>query len=69
MVKYGSGSTNLKGKGNKHQFEFCQYMNVKLDEVEENRTNNGLADAQLSFENGKNIIRKRMKLIKLADRD
>ena len=68
-IEHSTKAANLKGKGNKHQFEFCQNLTTTLDEVDENITNNKLEDAKIALENGKNLIRKRMKLIKLADRE
>lgn len=62
-------SSSLKGRGNRKQMDFCTKMQDTLDKVEECIVEKDAAKAKTLLEEGKKDILKRMKLIKLADRE
>ena len=64
-----SSSTNLKSKGNQNQFEFCQKLTNTLDNVESALVDKDIDAAKEHLAEGKKLIKKRVKLIKLADRE
>ena len=60
---------DLKGKGNRHQFQFCKTIETKFEKVSECIKRKDLNKAVDYIEEGKKLISKRKKLIKLADRE
>ena len=66
-MKDQRAATSLKGKGNQEQFEFCQSMNEKFDQINESLAENDVNKAKTLLEEGKKLVAKRTKLIRLAD--
>ncbi|XP_057308177.1 uncharacterized protein LOC130646058 [Hydractinia symbiolongicarpus] len=62
-------SVNLKGKGNQHQFNFCQNVMDKFDKAADSLADKDIEKAQKLLSEGKTLVEKRIKLIKLADRE
>ena len=65
----GQQLPELKGKGNRSQFKFCQDILRSMDRTLQSMTDNELDSAKVSLSEGKKLIHKRMKLIRLADRE
>lgn len=59
----------LKNKGNQNQYEFCSKISSTFDKIEGSIAENDMNMVKEHLSAGREIIRKRTKLIKLADRD
>ena len=62
-------AVNLKGKGNIHQYKFCQNINEKFDEAAACLAEKNVENAKELLAEGKKLVAKRIKLIRLADRE
>ena len=62
-------AVNLKGKGNIHQYKFCQNINEKFDEAAACLAEKNVENAKELLDEGKKLVAKRIKLIRLADRE
>ena len=59
----------LKGKGNKNQLQFCQDVEARMDSAVKRIDSKDYQAAKEELQEGKKLIKKRIKLIRLADRE
>ena len=62
-----SANIHLKGKGNIHQYNFCRSIDESLDKASNSLAEKDIESAKGFLEEGKQLVKKRIKLIRLAD--
>ena len=66
---FKKSNIELKGKGNKNQLQFCQDVEVRMDSAVKQIESKEYQVAKEELQEGKKLIKKRIKLIHLADRE
>lgn len=67
--QHPSRSSTVKSVGNRNQFKFCEDLECTIEKSIKLLESNKNPEAVESLQEGKKLIKKRMKLIKLADRE
>ena len=63
------GKVTLKGKGNQRQLDFCKDILEKIEKANSSMDENNVEKTKEHLSEGKKLVMKRVKLIKLADRE